>query len=290
MRRRSGLDLGLDSPSFISDIPDISPRIIMNVEALEKCGKTTWGLSAPGPIVLFNIDRGLEGVVQRFRDEGKKIIVAGMLGTAKGGRLPHYGFVKPERRKGEGAKQASYTQRVADANRPIWRQFVKDYLEALQSKVRTLVIDTGTELWLLARYAFWGAASPPGAKLTGTIKEEFSSLVTMAEEYDKNVIWLHRLRPEYADVINKQTGVKEAIKTGRMERYGHSEMGFDVQTNVRLTKERVGKKNRARTVYRATVLDCRLNAMLEGMELEDDECSFPWFASAVFGTDVEEWE
>jgi hypothetical protein len=263
----------------------------MQAEALEKEGKTSFGLSAPDPIIVYNSDQGLDGVVQRYQAGGKRITVAGMPGSGKGGRLPHYRLdVKPKREKGEKAKTASYTQKVANIARPIWKQFVEDYYEGLRSTARTLVMDTGTGFWLLARYAYWGAVSPPHKNLAGSIKEEFSALVVDAQNYDKNVIWLHRLRPEWTDFVNKK-GEKDSIKTSRLERAGHSEIGYDVQANVRLSKTTILKGSRkGDRVYKATIIDCRLNAMLDGEELEGEECSFPYFAAMVFGTEVEEWE
>lgn len=291
MRRRSSItaDLGLTSDSFTDEIPEVEQRITVNVEAKEKEGKTTWALKAPGPLIVYNADQGLEGVIQRFRDKGKQITVAGYPGSARGKRLPHYRLdTKPPKAKGERSKTATYTQKVANICRPIWKKFVEDYYEGLNSKARTLVMDTGTGLWLLARYAYWGAVSPPHKNLAGSIKEEFSALVVDALNYDKNVIWLHRLRPEWTDVVLKD-GTKDSIKTSRWERSGHTEMGYDVQANVRLVKETVGKRD-PKIVYKTQVIDCRLNATLDGEELEGKMCSFPFFASMVFGNEVEEWE
>lgn len=297
-RRNLGGDLyGLSSESFTSIIPDVPLRITINGEALEKVGKTYFALTAPDPIIVFNFDRSLDGVVQQFRDKGKRIIVAGMPGSGGEGkqkRLPHYDFsnAKPEREKGEAIKGQSYTKKVMKAVRPIWRQFVKDYKEALRSDARTIVLDTGTGFWLLARHAMWGAVSPPGAHLAGTIKEEFSSLVREAEETDKNVIWLHRVKPEYVDKTDK-SGNKQSVKTSRFERAGHSEMGFDVQMNVRMRKEKVSERVRGQRVTRYVrsleIVDCRLNDEVAGEVLEDEFCSFPFLMSTVFGNDPEEW-
>ena len=41
-------------------------RLIVSIAALEKCGKTHFALTAPGPIAYFNFDIGVEGVIGKF--------------------------------------------------------------------------------------------------------------------------------------------------------------------------------------------------------------------------------
>jgi hypothetical protein len=273
-------DLGLRSPSFVSTESEISRRFIVNIEGLQKCGKTTFALTAPDPIVVLNVDRSLEGIVQAARKKGKKIIVAGMPGSDAKGGFPHYGFIKPPIPKGLTEKKKEYTSEVKKIAAPIWERFVQDYYEALRSKARTVVADTGTGFWLLARYARWGGVSPGDPRLAGTISADFASLVQNAQDFDKNVIWLHRLRAEY----------KNNEKTGELERSGHPELGFDVHANVRLSKVTDRRRGKKRTHYQCQVLDCRLNSDVNGLVLEDDFSAFPYLASSVFGSDPDEWE
>lgn len=277
-------DIGLSSPHFAPAVPDITPRIILNLEALEKCGKTTFALTAPDPIVVFNLDRGLEGVAQHALAVGKKVVVAGL--SQGPGKMPAYYFAKPKLAPGKSAKDMSYTQAVADRAREVWRQFREDYEEALGSKARTLVIDTGTGCWELARYAAFGKLTQVKPHHYGPLKQEFQGIVHRGYDFDKNVIWIHRLKPEWADVISA-SGEKESVKTSRFERAGYSDMGFEVQANVRLEKT-VDKKKGVH--FKATILDCRLNQGLDGVELEDEFSTFPYLASTVFGNDVDEWE
>lgn len=284
MKRIEPTDIGLRSPHFASAVPDVTRRIIVNVEALEKCGKTTFALTAPDPIVVFNLDRGLEGIAQHALKVGKKVIVAG-LDQGKN-RMPAYYFAKPKPAPGKGTKDLSYTQAVADRAREVWKQLKDDYEEALQSKARTLVMDTGTGCYELARYAAFGKLTQVKPHHYGPLKQEFQGLVHRAYDFDKNVIWIHRLKPEWVDRIGKD-GEKESAKSGRLERAGYSDMGFEVQANVRLSKESDKKKG---THFKATILDCRLNQGLDGEELEDEMCNFPFMASMVFGDDPSDWE
>jgi hypothetical protein len=278
------LELGLLSGHYAGDDVGIERRIIANIEGLEKTGKDTIALTGPDPIVLFNLDRGCDGPLQRARKKGKKIIVAGI--DRGPGKLPAYYFTKPKLAPGKSAQEMSYIQATAEAARKVWRQFKDDYLEALDSKVRTLVIDTGTAAWELIRFARFGKLKQILPLNYSEVNQEFQSLIQRAYDFDKNVIWLHRIKPEWADTFDKK-GNKVSVKTGRFERSGYRDMGFEVQTNVRLEKW-TDKKGRVH--FKAQILDCRLNQGLDGLELEDEMCSFPFLAATVFENDPDEWE
>lgn len=277
----SDLRLDLDPEVYCAtEIPDIVKRIILNVEALEKAGKTDFALGAPGPIIVMNSDRGLEGPVQRHRDLGKQIVVCGMQGSDdkdKSGvkHLPSFFFNKPMLGKGQNEKSGDYLTEVAEAARPAWRAFRLAYLSALrESSARSIVCDNGGSFWDLCCYARFGKIREVPPRDRALAKSEFSELITIAEEYDKNVIWTHRLVPEW--VGNESTG--------KLKPKGYSEMPFDVHSNVRIS---LNKKNGERKLE---IRDCRLNGALVGEELDGDMVSFPTFAAMVFGNDPEEWE
>ena len=44
----------------------IRHRLIISVDGHEKQGKSHFALTAPQPIALFDVDTGLEGVVEKF--------------------------------------------------------------------------------------------------------------------------------------------------------------------------------------------------------------------------------
>lgn len=286
MKRIAPRELGLLSDHYSGDDLGLVPRLIANVEGLEKTGKDTLAFTAPDPIVVFNLDRGLEGPLQRARKKGKKIIVAGVKDKKSGDKLPAYYFTKPRLEAGKSTQDASYIQATANSARPVWRQFKDDYEEALHSKVRTLVIDTGNAAWELARFARFGKLKQVMPLNYVEVNLEFQGLIQRAYDFDKNVIWLHRLKPEWADKIDAK-GNKMSVKTERYERQGYRDMGFEVHANIRL--EKVVDKKKA-VHFKAQIIDCRLNQGLDGLELEDDQCSFPYLASTIFENDVEEWE
>ena len=81
---------------------------VMDAQAIHHC------MEHGIPIVVFNFDQGLEGVVEQFRARGKRIIVAGMPGTGVAGkRFPHYQFARPATNASPGAAVASSTSATA---------------------------------------------------------------------------------------------------------------------------------------------------------------------------------
>ena len=119
-------------PGFTRANGAVQRRLILSIEALEGVGKTRFTLTAPGPIAFLNFDYGLEGVVERSSYE-KAIYVASIKLDFQGGKdqIDH----APPRRE--------------------LQKFETNYQTALK-QARTIVIDTGTELWELMRLAAFG--------------------------------------------------------------------------------------------------------------------------------------
>ena len=65
----------LKALGFSDDIVETPRRLIASLEGREKVGKTHFALTAPPPILFFNIDIGTEGVVGKFQEAGKKVFL-----------------------------------------------------------------------------------------------------------------------------------------------------------------------------------------------------------------------
>ncbi len=234
-------------------------RVILSVEALQKHGKTNFLLTAPGPIALVNLDEGLEGVVEKFENE-KEIQVA------------DFGYR-------DATNQKEWIEVLEAVKRSI--------LSTITDKnIKTIGIDTGTELWELLRMARFGKISSPGQNIGywyGPVNTEFKDLISKVRNSDKNLIITHRLGAEY---INDK-------KTGGYERKGFGDIAYMVQCNVRLS--RVITKDKSGSIidkeWRMQVLDCRQNPEIAGEELVDDMVNFPMLASMIYpDTSPLDWE
>lgn len=285
MARIDPRELGLKSDSFVAATPDVPQRLIANVEAREKEGKTTFCLTAPDPIIAYNFDMGLEGIAQHALKSGKRVVVAGV--DQGRNRMPAYYFKHPKPKPGQSAYDAAIVKETAMQAGVLWGKFKKDYREGLESKAKTLVIDTGGAAFRLNKEARFGRTKRILPRDYDELYQEFLALVQEGYDFDKNVLWIHRLGEEYADHIDRN-GNKDSVKTGRWVRKGaYKDMGYEVQANIRLEKTIDKKKE---THFKATLVDCRLNRGMDGMEFEDEMCSFPYVAAAVFESEVEDWE
>lgn len=239
---------------FVERKASTNRRIVLNVEGLEKKGKSTLGLSAPGPIALYDFDIGLEGVIEPWLEK-KKIYVP----------------------------DESFRYRDAtDINEweQIWEAYKKSFLRAVAcAHVRTIMLDTGTEAWELARLARFGKLTQVMPHHYGPVNAEFRDLYRKVYDTDKNLIILHKLKSKY---VNDK-------RTDEFEMSGFGDTPYIAQVNVRVWRKSEDE-DRSRP-FGLTVLSCRQNAEIDGMELEGPMCNFQFLASMVYpDTDPGDWE
>lgn len=282
-------EFGLKSDSFTTEYPDnASPRVILNIMAKQKVGKTDFSMRyAPGPIIIYNFDQGLEGVVGDLRRPpfNKEIIVAGV--PVKDPRkFPSYHFARPVVNRDEGdrgSKDEKFLERVKKAAVPIWERWIRDYREGLESKrVRTLVIDTQGGVLQLGKFAFHGmekvtARDDPYGQKGGELKAIMQGLIADGYNYDKNVIWLSRVK----DVWENNQPVP-----GKVESAGYKELPYEVQATLYLKS----KKTSAGMDRTVTVHETRLKGLKQGDVLGGRQFRFDVVASLLTGTDMDEWE
>jgi len=223
-------------------------RLIIAVEAVDKEGKTTFGLSAPGPVALMDMDIGTEGVVDNYIGK-KKLYIAGF----------------------------DYRDSTDPAEwLKMWVKYKETFLTALTDKwIRTVVVDTATEAWELARLARFGKLTQVLPHHYGPVNAEFRDLIRKAYDTDKNLILIHKMKEQY---INDKG-------TGKMIRSGFNDTAYLVQVNIRTwyrAKERL---------FGLTVVNCRQNMSIAGMELTEPINDFAHLAAEVYPqTDAEDWE
>jgi hypothetical protein len=235
-------------------------RTIIGVEGLEKEGKTSFALSAPGPIALFNMDIGLEGVVEKYIDE-KEILVADF-----------------------DYRDATSASEWVE----MWERIKKAFLAAGKNKdIRTVVLDTATEMWELLRLARFGKLTQVQPYHYGPVNTEYRDLIRKIYDTDKNLILLHKMKSEY---INDKS-------TGEMIRSGFADTGYLTQINIRVWRRNLAQDGRSVNLkindgtFGLTVADCRQKADVAGVELTDPLNTFPMLMTQVYPeTDSEEWE
>jgi hypothetical protein len=235
-------------PGFTRANGVVKRRMILSIEALEGAGKTRFTLTAPGPIAFLNFDYGLEGVVEAFQVR-KPIYVASI-------KLDF-----------DGSKD-----QVVDAATREMKKFEVNYQTALK-QARTIVIDTGTELWELMRLAAFGKLTQVLPHMYASVNQEMTRLIKLAYDSDANLLITHRLKEQW---VNDK-------RTGQFEFAGMKDVPFLVQAHVRLWQAEDG--------YHLKVGKSRQNATVAGLELVNEMIDFPTLAQFVFPeSSREQWE
>lgn len=235
-------------------------RLVLRIGGLEKNGKTHFGMTAPGATGILDMDRGLEGVIEKF--------------------LPFKTIYRCNFRAMPAETQKDYEAR--------WDTFKERHYTLLEGHdVRTILWDTDTEAWEMARLAFFGKLSQIKPHHYAEINREFRSLIDAAFDHDKNLILICKYKKQY---VAREGGRDDDAKwNGKYEEAGFTDMPFIVQANLR-TRIVVDKETKEKTPT-VEVVNCRHNMQLNGEVFEGGMATFPWVAASIVdGTSPEDWE
>jgi len=181
---------------FVKADQAVKQRIVWAGYGMPGTGKTHFSLTAPAPIVVFSLDRGLEGVVEPFQKK-KDIYVA------------EYDWSPTE----------DLDQQEAIDLRD---KFIEDFEDAVQ-KARTVIWDKETDVWELFRYAEFGAPNDAPRNYPA-LNQRYRRLINVAKASDINFGCLQGMKAEWASKVNPKSGKSGAAATGAFIRAGFSEL------------------------------------------------------------------
>lgn len=261
--------LGISDPDEILELvalgfetPDTSAhhRLIVSSSAKEKTGKTHFSIATtPEPIAFIDFDVGTEGVIEKF--PRRKMI--------------HKKF---QIRKEKMLAGDRYTQADAEAD---WTAVQEVIRACVRSKaIKTLVVDTATELWEVARLSEFGKLDQVKSHHYGPVNAEFRNIIQAPYmRSDINVIYTHKVKKEY----------KNDTWKGGYERAGFGDMPFLAQVNIE--HYRVSEMEDEDRPFAIKIINCRQNADMEGEELIGPMCTFANLGRMVFpGSSKEDWK
>ena len=256
----------LQRTSFKPATESSKRRLIVCVQGLEKKGKTHFALTAPDPIAFMSLDIGTEGVIDKF--------INGEHGAKEIYLSEYRNFVV---RNGKGEIDEN---RTTDGAIKEWARFTSDYDAALNMGVRTIIIDTASEMWELLRLSAFGKLAQVPSHLYGPVNGTMREFVRKAYDHDVNLFLLHKVKKQY---VGRDW-------SGNYERAGFGDMGFLAQIVVECGRNPLDKRGNGGE-FTLKVLDCRQNAELVGEEYEGEMVNFPMLACDVMpGTTPDEWE
>jgi len=260
--------------------PTIHHKFSISSAAKEKEGKTTFSFTAPGPIGAIATDAGTEEIAKNFLSQ-KPIIINYFKSADE--------LLQQDDVKNDKARQDMYEKE--------WARMKSSILAMIRSKrIRTLIIDTATEVWELCRLAEFGKLSQVMPHHYTTVNSEFKALVkAAAENQNLNSIWIHKKGKEY-----KANSSGKDSWSGRWERKGFGDMTFLVDVNLdhffqpagSLVANSEGQNETLKDGrFGIRVLDSRVNMLsVAGQEFTGDMCKFEELAVALYpdtyGSDV----
>lgn len=227
------VQMGFEAPAV--DI--INDRIVVSVAGWERTGKTHMSLTAPEPILFFDIDIGTEGVVGKFVRMGK-------------------GILAHQYRYRLSQDPGSYTN--------TWTAFRRAFQAACQVGVGTIIIDTWTEAYQLCRlHHFQGQLARQMPDRYAPVNADLQELIRDAYASGMNLALIQKMGWQF-----QRTG---DTAPRQMEVLGWNNTQYAVQANLMAFRSQEpmqpGQWKPPAPDFGVTVMDCRQNPLIIGAVL-----------------------
>tara|TARA_Y100000310_G_scaffold184775_1_gene184906 strand:+ start:122 stop:892 length:771 start_codon:yes stop_codon:yes gene_type:complete len=245
-------------------------RLVCSVDGYPFTGKTHFMLTMPRPLTIFNIDYGLEGVVEHMEDEEDV--------SFDGVEVEDYTLEKAP--VGSSAAHAR-AQHVA-------RDFREKFLQLLAKRERQSIgLDTCSEFWQLFRLGDLGKLEQVPPMRYVRVNRIFRDLMNQVLRTRHNLVLVHRLKDAYDTQILDGKEVSTKVP-GESARDGFKEIDGIVQVTLETwRKDRPNKTSQ----YGFTVGKCRQRPSLTGTRFTGALATFPTLGMDVFPkSEPEEWE
>lgn len=251
------LDQSMAGLGFAVPSTDLAYSLAICAQGPEKEGKTHFAFTAPDPIVAIASDTGTEAIAATARKNGKRVAT--------------YTYRVPP----SGQQRSEYERE--------WIKIEKALNGVLVNKnIRSVVIDTGTEVWEMLRLARFGKLTQVMPHHYGPVNNEMKDIVkAMVDRADLNTIWIHKLKKEY-----KTNKAGNDAWTGGYERAGFGDMPYLCDVVIEHFFDRENRQ------FGIRVKGSRYNAQnIVGNEYLGDMATFPVLAAECFpATDLDYWE
>ena len=258
------------STSFTSLFTPISstrilPRLAINLDGLDKCGKTHYAIyTTPGPKVVVTNDFGTELVLRKAHARG--IDIAGVM------RL-EYPEPDPSKTNTKDNKADKEVQEAHTVWRKEWDKLKRGTDEIVKNKkIRTVIYDTGSGMYKLCRLSLFGKSKAIPKEMFDRVDQQmyelFWSLYKQRE--DLNIVMIHHLKKSY---IGDNW-------SGKYERDGWNKIGAAADLTLR-----AGWDSNKRCFYTEVPegdLATRAGGELVGRRFEGEENHFGYLGMAAF--------
>ncbi|HEX6825451.1 MAG TPA: AAA family ATPase [Nitrospiraceae bacterium] len=257
---------GLEGFTSVIEADD---KLAMAVYGLQGSGKTKLAITAPDPIGFVALDRKARKTVERISKELGKTVF-----------MPKEDFIRV------GNPMELATMKVEQA-KIVYRRHVDSIKMACfklykHPQVRTIVLDTGSQLWEDMLFAHFGRNDRIMPRDRGAVNQEMIDLLNALS--GKHLIITHKAKEVW----------RNDKPTGRFEIAGFPHIGYHVNSMIELkcdSKKEEGDDGR----FTLDMILCQDNPAIQGPGgknlLSDDMISFQNLAQLIYpDADPEEFE
>ena len=264
---------------FTDDLSTSERKLIVGTHGSERTGKSNFAATAPDPIGVIPLDRNTRWTMRKVAEEyGKKII------------FPKRDFIRQDAGELLRISHLPDDRAVSEAKKYYRKHldYVKEALYSLYASedVKTVVVDTGTQLWEDVMFAHFGRYHRVMPRDRGVPNQEMADLITACPHH---MIITHRSAEIW----------KNDKSTGKHKPGGFPHIGYYcnvmVEHGKRRAKSEDGKVLRGEPPeFFMKVFDCTANPELMGDDEESTlvgpECDFAVLGTRVYpGTKLEDW-
>lgn len=272
------------SPGLYSPVSETLARrsAIVEITGPTGSGKTALALSGPGPIAYLHSGETASGLLEKVAAQGKQIYKAPFGGGPT--------FLKLLE---GGNEEAIKAQAALD-----FRSFRNSFLDGLRG-ARSVIIDTHPSLYLISRYAAFGAPKNAPSKTSqleyGDVNSIWNGIMQVAhaeaEKRDFLFVLLSQTKDEWENYIDEK-GNKARRTTGRLTRETHQEV-VPNKANINIWTESAPFERR----FGFRVGKAWMNSHWLGWGVEDNQMGedgkLAWGLPEILGwvteTSAEEW-
>ena len=195
----------------------LPPRLVVGVHGWEKAGKTHFALTGRKPIRVFNLDSGLEGVVEKFGDDVLEW---------------KYPMVRPN----------VIADSPENANPEFWQRHWKAFMAAV-SKVYaeepgTVIFDTFTEVYEEGRLAHFGKLEQIQPQRYGVVYAELRGILRMAHDaQNTTTVFISKSEADFNTGKEQPKGWKELQSRTQVNLHIENKAATIIQCRQRLDVE-----------------------------------------------------
>lgn len=224
-------------PPAFKTVTKPTGTLFLSVRGPVAVGKTYTALkTVPGPVIYLNGDRDNDLALGRLRTKFKREIIS----TER--------YVLKFQHDAIRGKDGGALNDNAQVARVVRDRFKAEYLAALESDVRFIVIDQSAFIWSLIRIARWGKLTEIPQILYSQANWEMEQIIHQADDTGKVVIWITPSEQVWIDTVEQtDQGPKKVRRpTDRTQSVGYkafdsamtviAEMGYDLAENRRSFK------------------------------------------------------